>query len=97
MYKPGSSAFDRALYLTLYNGERKIRHTTKKYDFEIKNPRLSIYAAGHTHKIIRMISEERDLTNCDGFISRFLIFCRQFVRTSPGKSHFFMKKKNPYL
>jgi hypothetical protein len=45
LYKAGGSAYDRAIYLSLYNGEKETTHTTKKYKYKILKPRLSLYAA----------------------------------------------------
>jgi hypothetical protein len=55
LYKAGGLAYDRAIYLSLYNGEKETTHTTKKYKYKILKPRLSLYAAGHTHKIVSTI------------------------------------------
>jgi len=58
----------------LYNGEDQLNHVTRGYARNIKNPRLSILAAGHTHKLIGLIETEKDVQkSSDGFVSRLLI------------------------
>jgi hypothetical protein len=74
LYKSGGGDYDRSIFLTLYNGPDRLLHQTKKYKINIENPRLSIFAPGHPHKIIDLLKTESNFENCDGFISRFLIF-----------------------
>ncbi len=83
LYKSGGGAFDRSIFLTLYNGEPEMSHATKKYKVKITQPRLSIMAAGHPHKLIEMLNKERKMSNgCDGLISRFIIAAPKAVRIS---------------
>ncbi|CAF1097784.1 unnamed protein product, partial [Brachionus calyciflorus] len=79
MYKCGNGSFDRSIFLTLYNGQKSFSHTVKSYEFEIKDPRLCIFASGHHWKAIDMIEDENSFKG-DGFISRFLICCPKPVR-----------------
>ena len=76
----GGSVYDRSIFLTLYNGEVELQHATKKYKLNLEHPRLSIFAAGHPHKIIEMLEKEKNMTNCDGLISRFIICAPKAVR-----------------
>jgi hypothetical protein len=74
LYKAGAGDYDRSIFLTLYNGPERLLHQTKSCKINIANPRLSIFAPGHPHKIIDLLTSESNFENCDGFISRFLIF-----------------------
>lgn len=75
LYKSGNGAFDRSQFLTLNNGEEYFMNETKSYKIVIDEPRLTIFAAAHPHKIIKLLDDEKEMgQNCDGFISRFL-FC----------------------
>jgi hypothetical protein len=89
IYKPGGGAYDRAFFLSLYNGPKRIEHQTKKYTLNIENPRLSIFSAAHPHKISKMISEEIKMEeSCDGFMSRFLICFPKPMRLTLGNNIF---------
>lgn len=60
MYKSGGSSYDRSIYNNIYNGEEQLIHETKKYKIRIKQPRLSIFGAGHPHRvqILKMLKKE---------------------------------------
>lgn len=74
LYKGGNSAFDKSLILSIYNSSHSFNHTTKSYSYEISEPRLAIFTAGHEWKAVELIDEEKKHT-ADGFITRFLICC----------------------
>ena len=59
MYKGGNSGFDRTVYLTLYNGVKKYKHQLKTENISVDFPRVSMLAAGHPSKVIRMLEEEK--------------------------------------
>lgn len=39
LYKSGGASFDRTIYLTLYNGESNMIHSTKTNNYRFLNPR----------------------------------------------------------
>ncbi len=89
--KIGAGSFDRSLLLTIYNGENTMAHTTKKDDHKLKNPRLSILAAAHPHKIIKRLHSEQSLDDsCDGFFARFLMCNPYPVRLRLGIFYLFI-------
>ena len=53
MYKGGASSFDRSIYNSVYNGEEELNHETKKYKIKVHQPRLSIFGAGHPHRVMK--------------------------------------------
>ena len=96
IFKKGAGSFDRSLLLTLYNGEKTMAHTTKKDDHQLKNPRLSILAAAHPHKIIKRLHSEQSLDDsCDGFFARFLMCNPYPVRLRLGVHINYLKMSLP--
>lgn len=51
LYKSGGGAFDRSIYNTIYNGEEELQYQTKKSQFAILQPRLSIFGCAHPHRV----------------------------------------------
>lgn len=81
MYKSGNAGFDRTVYLTLYNGVKKYKHQLKSENISVDFPRVSMMAAGHPGKVIKMLEEEKS-QDSDGFISRYILVCAEPVRNS---------------
>ncbi|CAF1001127.1 unnamed protein product [Brachionus calyciflorus] len=71
LYKPGGGGWDRTFFLTLHNGPKNLLHSTKKYSYDIDNPRLSIFASSHPDTISKLLVSEKQ--GADAFICRFLI------------------------
>lgn len=46
-------------------------HATKKYSFDIDQPRLTIFASSHPETISKLLDAEQQ--GADAFISRFLL------------------------
>ena len=42
LYKGGNATHDRAIFLTLYNGDNNYLHQTKAYNLEINRPRYRL-------------------------------------------------------
>lgn len=93
LYKSGKEGFDRSIFLTLYNGESDMSVSYKSYGYEIIEPRISIFCAGHPDKAIELIEEEKS-TKADGFISRFFVCCPEPVRLRLSQQTDFINKKN---
>jgi hypothetical protein len=79
-YTGGGSAYDRAIYLELFNGKKVFRRDLKSARSLVKNSRLNICVLGHPHSFIKAIREERGAYE-DGLMQRFLSCC--------PKPHFF--------
>ena len=89
----GAASFDRSIYLTLYNGEDDMCHSTKSTDIRLKNPRLSIFGAAHPTRMINRLNKERNIDEgSDGLYARFLVFTPKPIRKRIGKGNYFHLK-----
>ncbi|RNA01588.1 hypothetical protein BpHYR1_028691 [Brachionus plicatilis] len=71
LYKAGGGAYDRTFFLTLHNGPNNLLHSTKKYSFDIDQPRLAIFASSHPETMCKPIVAEKQ--GADAFVCRFLL------------------------
>ena len=56
MYKNGGSGFDRSIYNSIYNGEEELIYQTKKYQYQISQPRLSIFGCVHPQRVSKLFT-----------------------------------------
>lgn len=85
VYKAGGMAFDRSVYLTLYNGEDTHEHMIKSKNVILNRPRLSFYGAAHPQEIINCFHAEKfGEQGSDGLFARMLTYMPQPVRGRLG-------------
>ena len=68
------------------DGPDNVDHETKKYEYDIDNPRLTIFGSTHPPTIVDQLGAEQ--LGAEAFISRFLIHCFKANRTRLGIYYF---------
>jgi hypothetical protein len=73
-YSGGGAAYERSIYLELFNGGNSFSRVLSKETFVIENPRLNICMLGHPHEFIKLMREDKKKRD-DGLMQRFLSNC----------------------
>ena len=77
-YSNGGAAYDRSVYLDLYNCKynyrRDIKNELNKKRLKISNPRFNLCLLGHPQTFIKSIRDEAE-NRSDGLMQRFLTSC----------------------
>lgn len=71
-YNNGGVAFDRSVYLEMFNGPKEYNKDIKNVQTCLINPRINITLAGHPKIFIEQLNEEKSKLD-DGLFHRFLL------------------------